>query len=82
MGAVFVTDLQFCNLSGLRALLEVIEGAQLDGVEVAMRGMSRELSSLHRRYAAARTGGQLAHLPNEISAAHSPPEVVRSTSSV
>ena len=77
-----LTDLEFCNLRGLRALIEVVEGARLGGVDVAMRGMSPELSSLHRRYAAARTGGQLAHLPNGNSASHSRSEVVRSASSV
>jgi anti-sigma B factor antagonist len=78
-----LTDLVFCNLLGLRALLDVIETARQGGVDVAMRGMSRQLSCLHRRYAAhARTGGQLAHLADWSPASPSTSDAVRSSSSV
>jgi len=78
-----LTDLEFCNLRGLRALLGVVETAQLGGVDVAMRGMSRQLSCLHHRYAAhARTCGPLAHLADGHSATHVPSDAVRSSSSV
>ena len=78
-----LTDREVCNLRGLRALLEVVETAQLGGVDVAMRGMSRQLSYLHRRYTThARTCGPLAHVPDGDSATHFPSEAVRSSSSV
>lgn len=59
-----LTDLEFCNSPGLRALLEPVEAARQAGVHVEMRGMSRQLSSLHRAFVAhRRTDTQRGRLP-------------------
>lgn len=39
--------LGFCNLRGLAALHEAVDVAQRAGVDVTMRGMSRQLTWLH-----------------------------------
>ena len=65
-----LTDLEFCNVVGLRALLEVVAAARQVGVQVAMRGMSRQLSCLHRMFVAHRRGG----LPGGLSGRSSPPK--------
>lgn len=78
-----LTDVEFCNLDGLRALLGAVETAQAAGVDVAMRGMSRQLSRLHRAYGAHRRSvGQLAQLPDSTSVSRCPPAAVRSTTPV
>lgn len=57
--ALDLTDLTFCNLTGLRALIEVVEVAQRAGADVVLRGTPELLSCLLRTYAAhRRTGGQ------------------------
>lgn len=62
-----LTDLEFCNSSGLRALLEAVEVARLAGVRVEMRGMSHQLSDLHRMFLAHRGGGgQRGRLPSGV----------------
>lgn len=42
-----LTDLVFCNLRGLAALLEAVEVARRSGTDVTLRGMSRQLTWLH-----------------------------------
>lgn len=49
-----LADLTFCNVEGMRALLEVLDAAQRTGADVAIRGMSRSTSCLHRTVTAHR----------------------------
>ncbi|TFV78499.1 anti-sigma factor antagonist [Blastococcus sp. CT_GayMR19] len=44
-----LTDLEFCNSAGVRALLAAVDVALQAGVQVEMRGMSPLLSRLHSR---------------------------------
>lgn len=41
-----LTDLEFCNLHGLRALMGAVETAERAGVDVTVHGMSPQLSWL------------------------------------
>lgn len=52
-----LTDLVFCNSIGLRALLGTVEEARQAGVQVEMRGMSWQLSRLHRTFVTHRRAG-------------------------
>ena len=77
-----LADLTFCNMEGLRALIEVVEVAQRGGADVAWRGMSELLSDLHRTYAAdRRSGGQPGFLAGGTSVVRSFREGARSASS-
>ena len=42
-----LAELTFCNLRGLGALHEAVEVARRCGIDVTVRGMSRQLSRLH-----------------------------------
>ena len=53
--AVFdLTDLAFCNLQGMRALVAGVETAERAGVAVTLHGMSRQLTWLHEFFHAGR----------------------------
>ena len=55
-----LTDLEFCNSPGVRALLEAVDVARQAGVHVEMRGMSPLLTCLHRAFVTHHgTGGHL-----------------------
>jgi len=45
-----LADLSFCNLRGLGALHEAVEAARRCGIDVTVRGMSRQLSWLHATF--------------------------------
>ena len=45
-----LTDLVFCNLQGLRALVASVETAERAGVDVILHGMSRQLTWLYDFY--------------------------------
>ena len=45
-----LTDLTFCDLQGLRALLAAVEAAEQDGVDVTLHGMSRQVTRLYDLY--------------------------------
>lgn len=45
-----LSDLTFCNLRGLGALHEAVEVARRCGIDVTVRGMSRQLRRLHATF--------------------------------
>ena len=54
-----LTDLVFCDVQGLRALMAAVGTAEGVGVEVTLHGMSPQLTLLHGLFQAARrTGGR------------------------
>lgn len=48
--ALELGELTFCNLRGLGALHEAVEAARKAGIDVTVRGMSRQLSRLHAAF--------------------------------
>ena len=58
-----LTELRFCNLEGVRTLVEVTEAARQAGVDVALRGMSRLVSYMHCAVTATRRSGTARSAP-------------------
>ncbi|WP_167760468.1 STAS domain-containing protein [Blastococcus sp. CT_GayMR16] len=72
-----LAELEFCDVHGVRALLQAVDVAERPGVTVTLRGMSLQLSWLYSTFRTYRsTGGQQSRLLASVSAPHSWSEAV------